>query len=192
MQPCLQQGMAVPTSSAAAADLLEAAVESLSQGRGARGGEGMPTSATSASTEAAAAAEALQQCLHSTAALPSPAQPPSESYPTTPTTSATETTEALQPRLRVDFTDLQFYSVLGKGSYKTVYKGRWRQTTVAIVCMRRGGPVREARIMQRLHAHPNLVQFCRQACVWVVCGCARVHVCVCVAGARNHVRTCAS
>jgi hypothetical protein len=42
-----------------------------------------------------------------------------------------------------------------------VYRGRWANTNVAIVCMRKGGSVTEARMMQELSGHPNLVQFYR-------------------------------
>lgn len=44
---------------------------------------------------------------------------------------------------------------------QTVYRGRWNQTNVAIVRMRKGGTVTEARMMQELSGHPNLVQFYR-------------------------------
>jgi hypothetical protein len=44
---------------------------------------------------------------------------------------------------------------------QTVYRGRWANTNVAIVCMRKGGSVTEARMMQELSGHPNLVQFYR-------------------------------
>lgn len=67
----------------------------------------------------------------------------------------------LQAKLRVDFADLTFNEMIGKGSFKTVYRGRWNNTAVAIVCMRKGGMVTEARVLQRLSNHPNLVQFYR-------------------------------
>jgi len=84
---------------------------------------------------------------------------------------------------RVDFEDLTFHELIGKGSCKTVYRGRWNSTMVAIVCMRRGGAVKEARFLQQLSNHPNLVQFYR--CVLFrafvcVCMCVCVYVCVCV------------
>lgn len=44
---------------------------------------------------------------------------------------------------------------------QAVYRGRWNQTNVAIVRMRKGGTVTEARMMQELSGHPNLVQFYR-------------------------------
>lgn len=69
----------------------------------------------------------------------------------------------LSARLRVDFKDITFNELIGKGSFKTVYRGRWSNTAVAVVCMRRGGMVTEARMMQSLSTHPNLVQFYRQA-----------------------------
>ncbi|GIL73891.1 hypothetical protein Vretifemale_3998 [Volvox reticuliferus] len=71
-----------------------------------------------------------------------------------------ESTE-LQSKLKVPFTDLTFHALIGKGSFKQVYRGKWNNTNVAIVAMRRGGLVTEARLMQRLGAHPNLVQFYR-------------------------------
>lgn len=68
---------------------------------------------------------------------------------------------ALQQKLRVDYKDLTFHELIGKGSFKTVYRGRWNNTNVAIICMRKGGMVTEARVLQRLSNHPNLVQFYR-------------------------------
>ncbi|GIL49207.1 hypothetical protein Vafri_5351 [Volvox africanus] len=68
---------------------------------------------------------------------------------------------ALQSKLKVPYTDLTFHALIGKGSFKQVYRGKWNNTNVAIVAMRRGGLVTEARLMQRLGAHPNLVQFYR-------------------------------
>lgn len=69
----------------------------------------------------------------------------------------------LDSKLRIAFQDLYFHELIGKGSFKTVYRGRWNSTNVAIVCMRRGGMVTEARVLQRLSSHPNLVQFYRCA-----------------------------
>eukprot|EP00193_Tetraselmis_chui_P001157 CAMPEP_0177751172 /NCGR_PEP_ID=MMETSP0491_2-20121128/228_1 /TAXON_ID=63592 /ORGANISM="Tetraselmis chuii, Strain PLY429" /LENGTH=879 /DNA_ID=CAMNT_0019266259 /DNA_START=609 /DNA_END=3248 /DNA_ORIENTATION=- len=66
-------------------------------------------------------------------------------------------------RYKVDFDDLTFYKEIGRGSCKTVYHGRWCSTAVAIVRMKKGGMATEARIMQRLGTHPNLVQFYRWA-----------------------------
>ncbi len=51
--------------------------------------------------------------------------------------------------------------MIGKGSFKTVYRGAWNNTHVAVVAMRRGGLVAEARLLQRLSTHPNLVQLYR-------------------------------
>lgn len=51
--------------------------------------------------------------------------------------------------------------VIGKGTFKTVYRGRWTNTSVAVVSMRNGGLVTEAEVLQRLSIHPNLVQFYR-------------------------------
>lgn len=70
---------------------------------------------------------------------------------------------SLRPRYRVAFEELTFHETIGKGSYKTVYRGRWANAAVAIVRMRRGGSVTEARMMQELSGHPNLVQFYRWA-----------------------------
>jgi hypothetical protein len=42
-----------------------------------------------------------------------------------------------------------------------VYRGRWANTNVAIVRMRKGGAITEARMMQELRGHPNLVQLYR-------------------------------
>lgn len=46
---------------------------------------------------------------------------------------------------------------------QTVYRGRWRGAAVAIVRMRKGGAMAEARLMAELRAHPNLVRFHRRA-----------------------------
>lgn len=67
----------------------------------------------------------------------------------------------LKTRLRVPFHDLVFHEPIGSGSFKTVFRGRWGNTAVAIVRMRKGGLVTEARLMQSLGTHPNLVQFYR-------------------------------
>jgi hypothetical protein len=71
---------------------------------------------------------------------------------------------ALSLKLQVDFSELEFFEQIGKGSFKTVFRGRWGSTKVAIVRMRKGGVVTDARVMQRLSTHPNLVQFYR----WVI------------------------
>lgn len=62
--------------------------------------------------------------------------------------------------------ELYFHEMIGKGSFKTVYRGRWNNTNVAIVSMRRGGMVTEARVLQRMSNHPNLVQFYRLVLHW--------------------------
>ncbi|KAI8474302.1 MAG: tyrosine kinase-domain-containing protein [Monoraphidium minutum] len=64
---------------------------------------------------------------------------------------------SLKPKYKVAFEELVFHETIGKGSYKTVYRGRWANTNVAIVRMRRGGSVTEARMMQQLSGHPNLM-----------------------------------
>eukprot|EP00873_Tetraselmis_striata_P021629 jgi/Tetstr1/441893/TSEL_030102.t1 len=64
-------------------------------------------------------------------------------------------------RLKVDFNTLKIEKEIGRGSCKTVYLGRWGSTAVAITRMQKGGMATEARIMQRLGTHPNLVQFYR-------------------------------
>ena len=63
-----------------------------------------------------------------------------------------------QCRLRIDYAELTFHQLIGKGMFKAVYRGRWNNTSVAIVSMRRGGAVTEARLLQRMSNHPNLVQ----------------------------------
>lgn len=63
--------------------------------------------------------------------------------------------------LQVPFEDITFHQLIGKGSFKQVYRGRWKSVNVAIVGMRRGGLVVEARLLQRLGSHPNLLQFYR-------------------------------
>ncbi|KAG2453066.1 hypothetical protein HYH02_002399 [Chlamydomonas schloesseri] len=69
--------------------------------------------------------------------------------------------DELDPRIRISFHEITFYKVIGKGSFKTVYRGAWNNTHVAVVAMRRGGLVAEARLLQRLSTHPNLVQLYR-------------------------------
>ncbi|KAG2447119.1 hypothetical protein HYH02_007865 [Chlamydomonas schloesseri] len=95
-------------------------------------------------------------------ALPEPLRPaPSESSAApvarTPSTDA----NALQSKLKVPFSELTFHALIGKGSFKQVYRGKWNNTNVAIVAMRKGGLVTEARLMQQLGSHPNLCQFYR-------------------------------
>jgi serine/threonine protein kinase len=63
----------------------------------------------------------------------------------------------------VPFNELVFHQVVGRGSFKCVYRGSWHNTNVAIVRMHKGGLVTEARLMQQLSTHPNLVQFYRWA-----------------------------
>jgi hypothetical protein len=67
----------------------------------------------------------------------------------------------LQSKLRIDFADLTVGNLIGKGSFKAVYRGRWNNVNVAVICMRTGGMVTESRVMQRISSHPNLVQFYR-------------------------------
>lgn len=69
----------------------------------------------------------------------------------------------------VPFSDLTFHEMIGKGSFKAVFRGRWNNTAVAIVRMTQGGLLTEARIMQQLGNHPNLVQFFRQAILSLCC-----------------------
>lgn len=68
---------------------------------------------------------------------------------------------AMPPKLRIPFKDLSFHELIGKGTFKAVYRGRWHSTHVAIVSMLRGGIVKEARIQQLIGNHPNIVQFYR-------------------------------
>lgn len=67
----------------------------------------------------------------------------------------------LSSKLKIAFEDVVFHQSIGKGSFKSVYRGRWGNTNVAIVRMRQGGMVTEARVLQKLSVHPNLVQFYR-------------------------------
>mmetsp|Transcript_33482 Transcript_33482/g.99671 ORF Transcript_33482/g.99671 Transcript_33482/m.99671 type:complete len:383 (-) Transcript_33482:2062-3210(-) len=59
----------------------------------------------------------------------------------------------------IRYQDLQFNELISKGAFKTVYRGKWNGTRVAIVCMRKGGLVAEARLLQQVSSHPNIVQF---------------------------------
>eukprot|EP00878_Enallax_costatus_P019537 GHUV01020612.1.p1 GENE.GHUV01020612.1~~GHUV01020612.1.p1 ORF type:complete len:741 (+),score=196.55 GHUV01020612.1:582-2804(+) len=67
----------------------------------------------------------------------------------------------IDSQFHIPFGELVFHRVIGHGSFKTVYRGRWRNTNVAIMRMREGGLLTEARLMQKLSTHPNLVQFYR-------------------------------
>ncbi len=67
----------------------------------------------------------------------------------------------MQSKLHIDYGDLTFHELIGKGALKAVYRGRWNDTNVAIIGMRKGGMVTGARVLQRLSNHPNLVQFYR-------------------------------
>ncbi|GIL69857.1 hypothetical protein Vretimale_10106 [Volvox reticuliferus] len=69
--------------------------------------------------------------------------------------------DELDPRIRIPFREITLHKVIGKGTFKTVYRGSWNNTHVAVVAMRRGGLVAEARLLQRLSIHPNLVQLYR-------------------------------
>lgn len=61
-------------------------------------------------------------------------------------TSSSTSNARLQSKLRVDYKELTFHQLIGKGSFKAVYRGRWNNTSVAILCMRKGGMVTEARV----------------------------------------------
>lgn len=39
------------------------------------------------------------------------------------------------PELFVDFDEVEFGDVIGRGSYAVVYKGNWRNNTVALKCI---------------------------------------------------------
>ncbi|GMH37065.1 hypothetical protein BSKO_04938 [Bryopsis sp. KO-2023] len=67
----------------------------------------------------------------------------------------------LASKNKVEFETLEFIEKIGKGSFKTVFRGRWGSNSVAIVRMRKGGVLVEARLMQKLSSHPNLVTFYR-------------------------------
>ncbi|WIA33379.1 hypothetical protein OEZ86_006515 [Tetradesmus obliquus] len=67
----------------------------------------------------------------------------------------------LRSRSFVPFSELVFHQIIGRGSFKCVWRGSWHNTAVAIVAMHGGGLVTEARLMQQLGTHPNLVQFYR-------------------------------
>lgn len=72
-----------------------------------------------------------------------------------------EESRLLDDRYYIPFSELVFHQMIGQGSFKSVFRGRWRNTNVAIVRMRKGGLLTEARLMQQLSTHPNLVQFYR-------------------------------
>ncbi|GFR47760.1 hypothetical protein Agub_g9525 [Astrephomene gubernaculifera] len=80
---------------------------------------------------------------------------------TSPQSAAWRGGEELDPKIRIPFKEITLHKVIGKGSFKTVYRGSWNNTHVAVVAMRRGGLVAEARLLQRLSTHPNLVQLYR-------------------------------
>ena len=51
----------------------------------------------------------------------------------------------LNRRLEISLSDLTFSELIGKGAFKSVYRGRWCGTMVAIMCLRKGGMLVEAR-----------------------------------------------
>jgi hypothetical protein len=95
---------------------------------------------------------------HAPAAITLPSQPQQEQQLQDP---HQQQQLHLQSRSYVPFSELVFHQVVGRGSFKCVYRGSWHNTNVAIVRMHRGGLVTEARLMQQLSTHPNLVQFYR-------------------------------
>ncbi|KAG2489359.1 hypothetical protein HYH03_012189 [Edaphochlamys debaryana] len=99
---------------------------------------------------------------------PAPAAQPEVSQPEASGTQASPSPGGqpkLLDRLQVPFSELTFHALIGRGTFKQVYRGTWNNTQVAIVAMRRGGMVTEARVLQQLGSHPNLVQFYR----WSTC-----------------------
>ena len=90
-----------------------------------------------------------------------PETPLPDLMPVSCDTPSQKSAARLSSKLKVDYKELTFHQLIGKGSFKAVYRGRWNNTSVAIICMRKGGMVTEARVLQRMSNHPNLVQFYR-------------------------------
>eukprot|EP00210_Caulerpa_lentillifera_P000088 g84.t1 len=67
----------------------------------------------------------------------------------------------LNRQFRLEFDSLNFFEFVGSGSFKTVYKGSWSGTDVAIVRMKIGGILQEARLLQHIPHHPNINTFYR-------------------------------
>lgn len=80
-------------------------------------------------------------------------------------TANAEKGDKLPSKKRLEFDTLDFIEKIGTGSFKTVYRGRWSSNNVAIARMRKGGVLMEARLMEKLSSHPNLVTYYRSGFV---------------------------
>ncbi|KAJ9524658.1 hypothetical protein QJQ45_024263 [Haematococcus lacustris] len=69
------------------------------------------------------------------------------------------TFDQLDERQHISFSDLQLHELLAQGRHREVYRGYWFNTEVAVICMKGGGKIREARLLQRQCKHPNLQMF---------------------------------
>ncbi|KAL6761787.1 kinase-like domain-containing protein [Haematococcus lacustris] len=77
-----------------------------------------------------------------------------------PVTAGWESTfDQLDERQHISFSDLQLHELLAQGRHREVYRGYWFNTEVAVICMKGGGKIREARLLQRQCKHPNLQMF---------------------------------
>lgn len=65
----------------------------------------------------------------------------------------------LKKRARLEFNSLEFMEPIGSGYFKTVYRGIWRGFDVAIARLKKGGPLQEARLLQSIPPHPNIIKF---------------------------------
>lgn len=64
-------------------------------------------------------------------------------------------------KLHIPLSDLQFHELIGSSPNKALYRGSWNHTSVGVLVLRFSGVVSNARTLQRISSHPNLVQFYR-------------------------------
>lgn len=55
------------------------------------------------------------------------------------------------------FKRLEILEQIGSGSFKNVYRGKWGARQVAVACMQEGGILLEARLLEHIPRHPNLL-----------------------------------
>jgi len=59
----------------------------------------------------------------------------------------------------VDFSELEFASLIGCGNFKTVYRGKCKGKEAAIAHLSHGEMLPEARLMQEIPPHPHIIPF---------------------------------
>eukprot|EP00803_Ostreobium_quekettii_P002341 evm.model.scf_47.1 EVM.evm.TU.scf_47.1 scf_47:4525-13989(-) len=88
-------------------------------------------------------------------------KPADPTKPTSPWGGNTAGKLRLPSNNHIQIDKLDLIEKIGSGSFKTVFRGKWGSNDVAIARMRKGGVVLEARLMDKLQSHPNLVTFYR-------------------------------